>query len=417
MINADILCVLLIGLVCQSCPQQFGTPWSLMKHAQNVHALKIYLETGPFSTGIGEVSCYPDQKSAPSIASNNAGFFSSESDKEVLSYTPQQSVDLNGVLTVMLNNSLSNVLPANNTDSTTQDQFSNSEIAQPSVCRNLSENFENMPPAECTAQKKSSSSDNERAEISKVLALQSAGTESCMEDTENISGNSAVLEKCCSSVLPKKRKRHMEIKHGSSRKRASVVSSGPTSIYIDLEPGAEGHSFQASLSHDALQDPVAVLESESSQLPRPSVRRHSVIIQPGMTFSIPVSHESVSLAPSFSYPIVAEYVTAHDTSSHEQKLTAEWPLQASSNISDAETLTYQPVEELTTSKQKNDVDESSHDEHTGEDSQGKSLDHKRRKYPTSRPFKCDQCDNAFNQRIHLKKHQSKHTGRYHCFCY
>ncbi|XP_025114887.1 zinc finger protein 70-like [Pomacea canaliculata] len=35
---------------------------------------------------------------------------------------------------------------------------------------------------------------------------------------------------------------------------------------------------------------------------------------------------------------------------------------------------------------------------------------KRRRYPTSRPFKCDQCDKAFNQRIHLKKHMSKHTG-------
>ncbi|XP_052831041.1 zinc finger protein 93 isoform X1 [Octopus bimaculoides] len=35
---------------------------------------------------------------------------------------------------------------------------------------------------------------------------------------------------------------------------------------------------------------------------------------------------------------------------------------------------------------------------------------RKRKYPTSRPFKCDQCDHAFNQRIHLKKHLSKHTG-------
>jgi hypothetical protein len=35
---------------------------------------------------------------------------------------------------------------------------------------------------------------------------------------------------------------------------------------------------------------------------------------------------------------------------------------------------------------------------------------RRRRYPTSRPFKCDKCDSAFNQRIHLKKHMSKHTG-------
>ena len=35
---------------------------------------------------------------------------------------------------------------------------------------------------------------------------------------------------------------------------------------------------------------------------------------------------------------------------------------------------------------------------------------KRRRYPTSRPFKCEQCGRGFNQRIHLRKHQSKHTG-------
>lgn len=35
---------------------------------------------------------------------------------------------------------------------------------------------------------------------------------------------------------------------------------------------------------------------------------------------------------------------------------------------------------------------------------------RKRRYPTSRPFKCSDCDQAFNQRIHLKKHMSKHTG-------
>ena len=35
---------------------------------------------------------------------------------------------------------------------------------------------------------------------------------------------------------------------------------------------------------------------------------------------------------------------------------------------------------------------------------------KKRRYPTSRPYKCGECDQAFNQPIHLKKHMSKHTG-------
>ena len=419
--SSHYVCGILTGLTCQSCPQQFGTPWSLMKHAQSVHALKIYLEAGPFSSSITEVSYYPQKQSASSKQSNIDGSFSivenSKSDSETLSYTPQQSVDLNGFV---LKNSLSSslqVLPACNLDPATQDQFNNSELVQPSVCRNLSENFENMPPGVYAVQKKSLSIDNDKAEqISGDLASQSACTESCVEDVENVSGHSAVLEKCCSSVLPKKRKRHMEIKHGGSRKRPPVVSSGPTSIYIDLEPGSEGHSFRASLLHDTLQDPITFPESESARLPRPSVRRHSVIIQPGMTFSIPVSHDSMSLAPSFNYPIVADSVTTHDPSSYGQKSTYEQYLHGSNTVDHTptvpDTLTYNPVQELIIDEQKNSVDESLHDELIGEEQgQGKMLEHKRRRYPTSRPFKCDQCDNAFNQRIHLKKHQSKHTGR------
>ena len=397
-----------------------------MKHAQSVHALKIYLETGPFSPGITEVSGYPQKQSVSSKQSNIAGSFaiveSSISDAEILSYTPQQSVDLNGAVAFMLKNSLSSGLqvpPACSLDAITQDHR-NSELVQPSVCRNLSENFENMPPKEYTVQKTSLSVDDDKAEhISGDLALQSVCTESCMEDVENVSAHSAVLEKCCSSVLPKKRKRHMEIKHGSSRKRLPVVSSGPTSIYIDLEPGSEGHSFQASVSHDTLQDIVTLTESESATFPRPSVRRHSVIIQPGMTFSIPVSHESVSLAPSFNYPIVADSVTIHGGSSYEQKSAGEQHLQASNTVGSTstvpDTMTYQTVQELITDEQKNSIDESLHDGLIGEEQgQGKTLEHKRRRYPTSRPFKCDQCDDAFNQRIHLKKHQSKHTGTAVC---
>ncbi len=40
-------------------------------------------------------------------------------------------------------------------------------------------------------------------------------------------------------------------------------------------------------------------------------------------------------------------------------------------------------------------------------------DARRRRYPTSRPYKCEEsgCLQSFNQRIHLKKHQqSKHIG-------
>ena len=390
-----------------------------MKHAQSVHALKIYLETGPFSPGITEVSCYSEKQAVSSTRSNVDGCLSSiensKYDRDVLSCMPQQqSVDLNGAVTFMLNNSLSDglqVLPECTLDSAAQDQFDISEVAQSSVCGNLSENFENVPPKVCTGQKKFPSTDNDTPEhVSGDLARQTT----CVEDTETASGHSAVFD-CCSSVLPKKRKRHMEVKHGSSRKRVPVVSSGPTSIYIDLEPAPEGHSFQASLSHDTMQDPAALPETESSGIPRPSPRRRSVIIQPGMTFSIPVSHDSVSLAASCNYPIVADSVTAQDTSSHSEKLTSEQQLQASSVVDSTatagDTVMYHTIQRLTADEQKNSTDESLHDRLIGEEqSHGRNLELKRRRYPTSRPFKCDQCDDAFNQRIHLKKHQSKHTG-------
>lgn len=43
----------------------------------------------------------------------------------------------------------------------------------------------------------------------------------------------------------------------------------------------------------------------------------------------------------------------------------------------------------------------------------KSPSIRKRRYPTSKPFKCDKCNQGFNQRIHLKKHQqSKHSGKY-----
>ena len=370
-----------------------------MKHAQNVHALKIYLEAGQFSSGVTEVNCYSEKPSVSSEYNN----------REILSYMPQQSEDFNGT---MLKNSLTSglrALPSCSVDVDTQEQFNNAELLRSSVCSDLSENFENMPPKVCSGQRKSLSvGDDESRQISGDLMSQTACTESCGDDVENVSVHSAVLEKCCSSVLPKKRKRHMEIKHGSSRKRAPVVSSGPTSIYIDLQPESEGHSFRASLSHDAVQDPITV--SESSEMLRPSLRRRSVIIQPGMTFSIPVSRASESLAASFNYPVSS--VMTHGSGSYEQKSTDDQQLH-DSNPAEANAVIYEPVQELTVAidEQKNSMDDSSHDGFIGEElGSGKTLEHKRRRYPTSRPFKCDQCDNAFNQRIHLKKHQSKHTG-------
>lgn len=408
LVIACIVCAIFTGLMCQSCPQQFGTPWSLMKHAQSVHALKIYLETGPFLTDIAKVNCYSEKQFVPSEKiGNNTDSVEVENGKsstEVPLSTQQQSDGLSREVTFLMKNSLSGrqqVLPVCSLDAFTQDQSNNAELLQSSLCSQLSENFANMPPEESMGQN-AYIVHNDLQNISGDLNIQTSCSESCIENTENVSGQSAVLEKCCSSVLPKKRKRHMEIKHAGSRKRLPLVSSGPTSIYIDLEPGSEGHSFQASVSHSSVQDASTFPESESVEVRQPSLRRRSVIIQPGMTFSIPVSHSSVSLAPSLNGPIVADTVTADGTCSYKQASG-----KVDSKLPASDTVTCQPVQELAG----NSTDERLQDGVVSEEQgHGKTLEHKRRRYPTSRPFKCDQCDNAFNQRIHLKKHQSKHTG-------
>jgi len=410
--NMYTLCT---GLMCQSCPRQFGTPWSLLKHAQTVHALKIYLETGPFLSTITQVSYFSEQQSVTSKTSaSNTDVESNRSNVQELSSVQQLQNSLFDGL---------NVLPACSSDSTTRDQRDSSEFMQPLMYSNMSQHSESVPQGHLRQKTSLSSVSDNTENVSGNRTLQSACSESYMEDVENISGQSAVLEKCCTSVLPKKRKRHMEIKHAGSRKRVPIVSSGPTSIFIDLEPGAEGPTFQASVSHDSLQDPVTVAELVSCKSPRPSVRRHSVIIQPGMTFSIPVSHASVSLAPSCKYPIVANSVTAHGTNSSEHNSAAEVYLQANNSVaSEPTTVTYQLPQEHTgtgtTDQQRSSTDELCDGILDEEGGHGRTLEHKRRRYPTSRPFKCDQCDNAFNQRIHLKKHQSKHTGKrlYSSYC-
>lgn len=399
------ICTIVTGLMCQSCPQQFGTPWSLMKHAQSVHALKIYLETGPFLSGITKVNCYSEKQfvSSEKSANNTDSSIEVENNRssiEVPLETQQQSVGLSREVAFMTDSLSSGVqmFPVCSFAAGTHDQSSNVGLLQSSFCK-LSDKFENMPQEEYMRQNTFSNNDNLQ-NISGNPILQTPCNEPSIENVENVSGHSVVLEKCCSSVLPKKRKRHMEIKHASSRKRLPVASSGPTSIYIDLEPGSESHSFQASVSHSSVQAAVTLPESETAEMLQPGLRRRSVIIQPGMTFSIPVSHASVSLAPSLSGPIVADTVIADGTSSYEQ---ASSVVDSNPTASNTVTVTCQPVQEST--------GDHSQDGLIGEEQcQGKSLDHKRRRYPTSRPFKCDQCDNAFNQRIHLKKHQSKHTG-------
>ena len=296
------------------------------------------------------------------------------------------------------------------------------------------------------------------------------GEETCCSSqkcgVELIPGTHESLQKCCYAVAPKKRKRHMETKHMPSywrtrfnRRRMLGVRDSPLrrpssrsqgTIYIDLKP----ESGEVSTSHsggDTPKESVRTTNFDSSHgdsmgihvtgMTRDSTskansqkpNRGSVFIKPRAVFSIPISYtiptqaldsntnrvetKSVSMDESAhssdSSPLkdqnssisnVSSYVPC-SSSSISTSLTSEsqiYGIDIPSLISQA-TRQFNLVPSSSEYGDMNDKDV-----HTSEDGEGK-LGRKRR-YPTTKPYKCDQCDNAFNQRIHLKKHMSKHTG-------
>jgi len=386
-------------LLCQSCPLQFGTPWSLLKHAQNVHALKIYLDQGQTDSSIGVClnsedilwSVGVNGKVAKQSASGGLGTSLNES----LSYQVPGSCSLN-VNTednaVVDGNSCSAINTTTNVRSTVLTAVSDLD----------SENINPIQPA---------------------------------VDSEEASRSAAILEKCCTAVVPKKRKRHMEIKHGGSsgsnaRKRTHSIQNAPTSIYIDLEPGAEGQVFKASLSRgeDECQQSKSNAHNEWTSTVTGGVRRHSVIIQPGTTFSIPVSYASnmtmsgvpTSFYCSPTFPSQHDQTGARDREQADvgenQKYSGveltvgEYSRRVGKSMESIRDAMMCDASNVSTmnSEDFQGYDDGQPDE---QDQDGNQSQHqKRRRYPTSRPFKCDQCNDSFNQRVHLKKHQSKHTG-------
>ncbi|XP_021365832.1 uncharacterized protein LOC110458457 [Mizuhopecten yessoensis] len=240
-----------------------------------------------------------------------------------------------------------------------------------------------------------------------------------------IPGTHENTRKCCSSVLPKKRKRHMETKHMSyswsryNRRRLysglDKARSGGT-IYIDVEDvrddpprsqvrtgGQEGSKIQVSGDKESFKLDTNVSSSMTSC--------GSVILQPGATFSIPIPYNTVSSGnrPRNSVnPIPGAQrrlpsMLPHSTDSPSQSLVdakdPKSPPEFSENADKPVTFSETPG--------MSNIDTGSE---ISLDPNCAYYQGRKRRYPTSRPFKCEQCDNAFNQRIHLKKHMSKHTG-------
>ena len=246
-----------------------------------------------------------------------------------------------------------------------------------------------------------------------------------------IPGSHQTLQKCCNAVVPKKRKRHFETKHmpfswSSSRyaKRRLLQSSrdrqfpscsssksgynvqGGSTIYIDVEPD----SFVSSLgkSTSSVESTVQVTQSQFSTPRISSVERsgrpRSLILRPGavvsipLTYTIPVSNSASLLMPGqvTQQPLASVPTQSHDTQTGTQSLSVD---------------TKEAVEQSTDCSTASLV--STDNDSTDAFDIKPLIDgvSRRRKYPTSKPFKCEVCEVAFNQRIHLKKHMSKHTGK------
>lgn len=329
---------------------------------------------------------------------------------------------------------------------------------------------------------------------------------------------------CCSSVVPKKRKQHMEVSHASTdgslrdriirrneaglrigRKRSfsgsqyylnrsphtfgkysqmrssigqnrlqygqsrihssSATRKYPSTIYIDVEhenqvpDSLNGNQENGKLPYhqEIYLDENQVKEDDREELESQNIigNSGSFILQPGTVFSIPFSYPVLSETTSASSASNPAVYTTCSTSTYPSDQCKSSSSSSSSSEGNATTSQIQGsnIEELSPSSNNTKsfvtsqlIENSSisnsqiprsdtvlnqgplslnrlssgltRSAKMGSSSLQRSKENqlsleqqaRKRKYPTSRPFKCDQCDHAFNQRIHLKKHLSKHTG-------
>ncbi|XP_063441818.1 uncharacterized protein LOC134722173 [Mytilus trossulus] len=259
-----------------------------------------------------------------------------------------------------------------------------------------------------------------------------------------IPGTHEGLKKCCNAVVPKKRKRHFETKHTLSMRQKIMrrLSDSNTlrtyrnsdkknsgTIFIDLEPNEDGTLSQKStVGSDNVSFPadfsgigyeVSGLSRDSGSFLNRSKGKGSVILPAGAVFSIPISYSLKAQNDGSLRPLIISkhtFQTEPSTVSQNTACTTNQSNENSTNRfrvgnengqarnSTMETSVNSPAENMEDGSDSRLEIDLNH----GED--GDLNQSRKRRYPTSRPFKCDNCDSAFNQRIHLKKHMSKHTG-------
>lgn len=232
-----------------------------------------------------------------------------------------------------------------------------------------------------------------------------------------IPGTHENTRKCCSSVLPKKRKRHIETKHmpySWSRYNRHRLYSGMDkarvggTIYIDVEDVGSDLSRSQSREDNSRQINLEVSgRSEASSPPNVNVTstmtsRGSVILQPGAIFSIPLPYNVPSQRRTSAQRETHHTNKSTDDDTMSEPVTTEQEVPQSTASEQSVSMTTPPIFVSSSVDANSDAGLF--------DPSGVFYHSRKRRYPTSRPFKCDQCDDAFNQRIHLKKHMSKHTG-------
>lgn len=301
-------------------------------------------------------------------------------------------------------------------------------------------------------QDQSQNEENEGSEESEMMEQEPvpSSAASCCSDqgcgVTVIPGSHEHLKKCCNAVVPKKRKRHIEQKHmpfawGSSRyasrrllyrskacNAARAISSQLLSkqsggtIYIDVEPeslmsddsqpscsgASQATSFrvtQTMAQHDSSTASDRYMQPSSE-----SPKKHSLILKPGAVFSIPFSY---TIPTSSAVPVVSERTVITGNTfgpmleSSESQSSPESAMVGSNG---------EPVSNIQDTSQQNQsgtkdiIRTSILARKTSRDPVSLGEDDSIPKTFSSKPFQCEKCTMTFNQRIHLKKHMSKHTG-------
>ena len=260
--------------VCKSCPQKFITPWRLLKHAQSDHAIQIYLENA--------------QSEFHELSISDSGWQKDDSDES--NKQEEKTSEANNQYVIEIKNENKEQNKGNSPDEDSGDDL---YIADINILNNKDnkeddQQEESQKGEEEGEEEEEHGKDDEDDEEDVCCTNQDCGVTVMPGTHEN-------LKKCCSSIIPKKRKRHMEIKHMMAKGKKRVESSQSRTIYIDFEPTDEmTGSVQASVSEqdaDTPQmSPTANTNTSTEQSNPLGFTSHGTfVLQPGSTYSIPMS--------------------------------------------------------------------------------------------------------------------------------